>query len=101
MMKNILKKSVASMLMALTFLAPMTNAAYAAPKGGPRHAPAPKVVRQMPAPQHRTVARPAPAHRPPAYRAPGHHHSSDAAAAVIGGLILGAIISSIAQDNSN
>ena len=93
-----MKKFVAVVMMALTFLAPVTNAAYAAPKGGPGHAPSHKVSRQMPAPKRHVEPKHAPAHRGPVYHAPSRHH--DAAAAVIGGLILGTILgAAMAESN--
>lgn len=95
------KKVVATVLMALTFLSPLSGVACAAPKGG-YHKPPHQVVhmtKHSGGHMHRAPAHhPAPRHEVHYSHYRGHHH--DDGAAIVGGLILGAIIGA-AINNAN
>lgn len=97
------KKCLATVLMALTFLSPLSGVACAAPKGGMHHQPPHKVVRMSKhngGHMHRAPVRhPAPRHEVHySHRGGGHH---DEGAAIVGGLILGAIISAAINNANN
>lgn len=96
------KKCLATVLMALTFLSPLSGVACAAPKGGMHRQPPHKVVQMSKhhgGQMHRAPVRhPAPRHEVH-YRSGGHRH--DEGAAIIGGLILGTIISAAINNANN
>jgi len=102
MMKKMMNKVLAVLMMGLVFLAPLSSSALAAPKDG-MHNPL-RQERQIQrheakmSPQH---GKPAPRHE--ISRVPDHRHNSrDDSGALIGGLILGVILgAAIADANAN
>lgn len=96
------KKCLATVLMALTFLSPLSGVACAAPKGGMHRQPPHKVVQMSKhngGHMHRAPVRhPAPRHEVHYSHHGGHH---DEGAAIVGGLILGAIISAAINNANN
>jgi len=102
MMKKMMNKVMAVLMMGLVFLSPLSSSALAAPKGG-MHNP-PRQERQMQRHETRMSSKHAKsAPRQEISRVPAHRRDSrDDSGALIGGLILGVILgAAIADANAN